>query len=198
LVPHLLAGLLVSVCLLAGWITSTPRSSAAIEVSTPAANRELLQLWSGMCRRLKTAELVALAKWNPRRPIHDPQREAAKLARLVEEGQQLGLSAAQVTHFFQAQMDAHKLLQADFHRIWLAGSPLPQTPPLDLARDIRPQLDQIDAELLAALARFSGVVNRDPAVAEEYRHWLLEQSATAPWPIAVCQLLVNSLSGKGH
>ena len=63
--------------------------------------------------------------------------------------------------FFAAQIEAAKLIQrADFRR-WEADPPLPDAPAPDLATDLRPRIDGLNRDLLAALSRAVPRLRRD-------------------------------------
>ena len=53
--------------------------------------------------------------------------------------------------FFAAQIDANKLVQYSLLAAWHRAGGAPKHPPVSLTQDIRPQLDQIEAALIAEL-----------------------------------------------
>jgi chorismate mutase len=96
---------------------------------------------------------VARRKWADKSPIEDPGREAALLRDVEERGSALGLDPSATRAFFGAQIEAAKLVQrADFRR-WEAEhrGPDPEAP--DLASVLRPRIDALNRDLLAALAQ---------------------------------------------
>jgi chorismate mutase len=136
-------GLCAGVWLLAG--CCAPR--AAEETTT------LERLANGMEARLKIANDVAWAKANSGAPVLDVERERALLAALVKQGEEAGLPKARVERFFSAQIAASREVQTELLAAWAAGTKArPVTPPLDLRTQIRPRLDALSAELIAALA----------------------------------------------
>ena len=136
-------GLCAGVWLLAG--CCAPR---ATEVTTP-----IHRLANGMEARLKIASDVAWSKANSGAPVLDVERERVLLATLVKQGEEAGLPKARVERFFSAQIAASREVQTELLAAWAAGTKArPVTPPLDLRTQIRPRLDALSAELIAALA----------------------------------------------
>lgn len=115
---------------------------------TPAETRTV----ELMAQRLEVARDVAWIKFQNNAPVQDRQREAELLASLVAQGTQAGIPAPQVAAFFTAQIRASRQVQSGLIFGWRRGRALPASPPWDLRRDIRPQLDRISAELLQELA----------------------------------------------
>jgi chorismate mutase len=113
---------------------------------------KLQPLVEASARRLALAEQVALAKWDSQAPVEDPSREAQVIMSSVKEGESRGLDGRFVSNFFRAQIDANKLVQycllADWHRAGRA----PAHAPINLANAVRPELDQLQTALIAALA----------------------------------------------
>ena len=108
-------------------------------------------------RRLVLAKEVALAKWDAQAPIEDLTREAQVITAAAKEGESKGLNRTFVSSFFAAQIEANKLVQywllADWHRA--GGAPKHQ--PVSLTKDIRPQLDQMEAALIAELVETADI-----------------------------------------
>ena len=102
-------------------------------------------------RRLVLAREVALAKWDTRLPVEDPAREAQVIMAAAKDGESKGLNPTFVSNFFAAQIDANKLIQYSLLAEWHRAGRAPKHPPLSLTEDIRPQLDQIEAALIAEL-----------------------------------------------
>lgn len=117
---------------------------------------DVAQLLSLQKTRLDVAAPVARSKWNSHAPIDDPAREQAILDDVAARAQQIGLDAPWARRFFQDQFDAGKLVQRDLHRQWTVVHRPPFADPPDLAREVRPVLDRLTPELLAALARLDG------------------------------------------
>jgi chorismate mutase len=105
-----------------------------------------------MGERLEVSRQIAWYKFREGLPVRDRKREGAALRTLVARGKAMGLPPFFVGRFFRAQMAASRMVQADLIAGWKAGLPLPAVPPPDLARDLRPRLDAIDADLLVQIA----------------------------------------------
>ena len=124
-----------------------PPPAPAVTVSQPVDR--LLGL---MRDRLAMMHDVARRKWADKSPIEDPAREAALLREVADRGVPLGLDPARTRAFFRAQIEAAKLVQrADFRR-WEADGRGPDGAAPDLARVLRPRIDALNRDLLAALA----------------------------------------------
>ncbi|MCI1004508.1 MULTISPECIES: gamma subclass chorismate mutase AroQ [unclassified Herbaspirillum] len=152
----LLAALLLTAC------ATTP---------PPASRSDVEQLLTLQKTRLDVATPVARSKWNSHAPIDDPVREAVILDDVAARAQKLGLDAAWTRRFFQDQFEAGKIVQRDLHRQWRVEQRPPFTNPPDLALQVRPVLDRLTPDLLAALARLNGhwcepAVQRDLAELE--------------------------------
>jgi len=132
-------------------------------------------------QRLLLAEPVARAKWNRQAPIEDLLREAQVIAAAVKQGSALGLPAALVTAVFRAQIDASKTVQRELYARWTAQHAGRFDDAPDLAADIRPRLDLLTTELLAALAANRAIVldaTRRDEVAQALR--TLDASTLSP------------------
>jgi chorismate mutase len=123
----------------------------------PAATRvapdKAIDCVLGLMRsRLIVMHDVARWKWARRSPIEDPVREAALLEEAAGRGVALGLDPAATRAFFAAQIEAAKLVQrADLAR-WQADGRDPDGEAPDLARVLRPRIDALNRDLLAAMA----------------------------------------------
>lgn len=142
--------------------------SAAPAAEGARANRELGALVELMGQRLELMHDVARFKWVGGSPIEDPVREQALLEDVARRGRDLGLDEAATRAFFTAQIEAAKIVQrADFER-WRGGlETAPATAP-DLKGVLRPRIDALNRDLLAALAKIRSQVERlgqrpDPA-----------------------------------
>jgi chorismate mutase len=140
--PILLLALVVPAC-------RPATDSAATDAVPDRAIDRLLGLMRG---RLLVMHDVAHWKWASKAPIEDPEREAALLRDVADRGSTMGLDPATTRAFFAAQIEAAKLVQrADFAR-WEADHRAPEGEPPDLARVLRPRIDALNRDLLAALA----------------------------------------------
>lgn len=130
------------------WLLAGCCAPGAKEATTP-----IQRLANGMEARLEIARDVAWSKANSGAPVLDVERERVLLAALVKQGEEAGLPKARVERFFSAQIAASREVQTELLAAWAAGTAArPVTPPLDLRTQIRPRLDALSAELIAALA----------------------------------------------
>lgn len=104
-----------------------------------------------MQQRLALAADVARSKWNSKASIEDLAREKEIIAALARQGAQLGLAVSWLEKFFQAQIDASKVVQRELHQRWHKAQLGPFVTAPDLSRDIRPRLDALTPRLLLAL-----------------------------------------------
>lgn len=101
--------------------------------------------------RIEIARRVAFAKWDSHRAVEDQRREAEVISAAVAQGLARGLDREFVTRFFQAQIDANKLVQHALLSEWRRLGSAPRHPQIDLPRTIRPELDTIQSRLLDEL-----------------------------------------------
>lgn len=132
----------------------------------PSAERATLpQL---MVQRLGWMDQVGQAKQARGLPVNDPQREAELLKAMTKLGTEAGVPATAVKAFFTGQMQAAKVRQEEWLRAHPPG-PGKKGPVPDLAKTIRPALDQIGRRMIVRLAEARGLSNREPVVAEARR-----------------------------
>ena len=125
------------------------------QAATPGPAPESLQpLLATMNERLNIADLVALTKWDSGKPIQDSAREAQVIADARKLAVARKLDPNDVAELVSAQMEANKLVQYGLIAQWHAAGKAPDTPRPDLARQIRPQLDELQNRLLQQYARF--------------------------------------------
>jgi chorismate mutase len=103
-------------------------------------------------RRLLIAQQVALAKWDSGAAVEDPPREAQVIAGAVRDGVSRGLDRTSVSNFFQAQIEANKVIQYSLLADWRRAGRAPAHAPIDLVATVRPELDHVQAALIAELA----------------------------------------------
>ncbi|MEV6910340.1 chorismate mutase [Amycolatopsis sp. NPDC051071] len=113
-------------------------------------------------RRVEIADKVAAAKFGTPSPIDDPVREQQILDSVAAKAPGLGLDADGVVRFFRDQIEANKIVQRGLYARWTAhpGSRPPERP--DLATEVRPVIDRLNAGLLAELAATSDARARPP------------------------------------
>ncbi|MGO0999420.1 gamma subclass chorismate mutase AroQ [Lysobacter sp. CA196] len=98
-------------------------------------------------QRLLLADTVAASKRHSGKPVEDAARESEQLERLGAQAAAHGLTQAQATAFFKAQMEANKLVQ---YRLLAEPAHRPSAA-VDLG-PVRERLDRLNVELLDALA----------------------------------------------
>ncbi len=137
--------------------------------SSPASRQvdELLRL---VRRRLELMDDVAWAKWAGSLPIDDPERERALLAWARQAATERGTDADAVEQFFVAQMVAAKQVQQAWFDQWSRQPPADSGRPPDLARDLRPRIDELNRRLLDAFAVSLRVLaDSEPGLLEDAR-----------------------------
>ena len=156
-IRHLLA--LALVLLLAGCQMPPP----APQSSTDTAKIDRLLVL--IDQRLDVAPMVAQAKWNSGAPISAPEREAQILQQVAAEAAAAGVDPAFAHDFFQTQFEASKEFQERQHAQWRSEGQPPFAPAPDLARDVRPLLDALTPQLIAALRDVQPFIANEDAVA---------------------------------
>ncbi|UOB14523.1 chorismate mutase [Streptomyces sp. HP-A2021] len=104
-----------------------------------------------LAQRLLLADKVAAAKYGTDTPIDDPEREARILDDVRARAAGLGLEPDAVAAVFRDQIEANKLVQRGLYARWDAHPAERPTERPDLAKEVRPALDRITTQLLAAL-----------------------------------------------
>ncbi len=116
------------------------------------------QLLTLIDERLAVAPMVAKAKWNSGGAINDPPREQLVLDAVTAQAE--GLDAAFVRRFFQAQFEASKALQLGLHAQWRQQGVRSFADAPDLGRDVRPVLDKLTPQLIAALGKIQPLLSQ--------------------------------------
>ena len=140
MVRNLLAGLVLTLTLVAGPVPAVAASTAATEVFEKIRER------LGLMR--------PVAAWKAKRnlPVEDIAREKIVLQSSVSKAEAAGISGPTVKVFFEEQIAAAKEIQSCWMARWARDtSETPQTVP-DLVNEIRPQLIQLGAEILKNVA----------------------------------------------
>ena len=119
-------------------------------IAQPAVN-QLQPLVETSARRLNLAREVAFAKWENGTAVEDPPREQHVIASAVSEGKAEGLDPAVVSRFFRAQIEANKVVQSSLLSTWHRAGKAPDHQTKDLTTTIRPQLDEIQKQLIEEL-----------------------------------------------
>jgi len=105
-------------------------------------------------KRLALSPDIAWYKHSKNLPVYDPERETAVLQTVMAAGQQQGLNPDTVRRFFAAEMEASRRIQWEWIEGWRKNRiAAPDRPALDLGSYVRPQIDEINARQIRALAR---------------------------------------------
>jgi chorismate mutase len=135
--------------------TAGPATAAAARHPAPvrhaAAAHDLTSVTELLAERLLLADKVAAAKYGTDTPIDDPGREAQILDDVRARAAVLGLDPDAVAAVFRDQIEANKLVQRGLYARWDANPGERPTERPDLAKEVRPALDRITTQLLAAL-----------------------------------------------
>ncbi|RAR64030.1 chorismate mutase [Paraburkholderia unamae] len=141
------------------FIRTSARCAAAMLFALPFTSAHadgddtaLTNLVALVSQRLALAEPVAHWKWQHHKPITDTPREDALLADVQKRAAAAGVDPAFARTFFRDQIDASTQVQKSLFDTWRT-SQAPSDPAPDLATATRPQLDQLTARLIGALAR---------------------------------------------
>jgi chorismate mutase len=118
-----------------------------------------------MNERLSIGDLVALTKWDSKKPIQDTAREAQVIANARKIAIDRKLDPDEVADLVAAQIEASKLVQYGLIAEWTAAGRAPDTPRPDLTKQIRPQLDELQTRLLQQYAAFAPY-RKDPNCAD--------------------------------
>jgi chorismate mutase len=116
-----------------------------------AATDPMGSLVETSAQRLQIAEKVALAKWYSGAQVEDASREAEVIQKAVNDGKSIGLDPIEVEEFFKAQIEANKLIQYSLFADWQRKGGAPGQASVDLVKEIRPQLDEIEKRLIQEL-----------------------------------------------
>lgn len=124
---------------------------AALLVGCAGPQGELASLAE---KRLALSPDIAWYKHSKDLPVYDPERETAVLQTVMAAGQQQGLNPDIVRRFFAAEMEASRRIQWEWIEGWRKNRiAAPERPALDLGSYVRPQIDEINARQIRALAR---------------------------------------------
>ena len=122
-----------------------------LKTSRSAAIDPIKSLVETSAQRLQIAEKVALAKWYSGARVEDATREAMVIQKAVQDAKSMGLETTQVEEFFKAQIEANKLIQYSLLADWQREGGAPGHDSVDLVKEIRPQLDEIESRLIQEL-----------------------------------------------
>lgn len=153
------AGILLSVTACGTGSPAPAPSSPPASVAT--GQNPLAPLVALSVSRIKTADAVSAAKFGTPSPIDDPAREQQVYTGVSAKAHDVQISPEEVTRFFRDQIEANKVVQRGLYQQWMTHPELrPGTKP-DLAKVVRPELDQLGDQIMdslkaTTLARHSG------------------------------------------
>jgi chorismate mutase len=116
-----------------------------------------------IAQRLALMPDVAKHKFNSGAAVEDLPREAQVLAQVTAAAEAAGLPRAFAQRFFQAQIDAARLLQQSRIDGWKAQGQGKFANVPDLSTEIRPMLDGLTPRLIAALQKAYPVLKSSAA-----------------------------------
>jgi chorismate mutase len=116
-----------------------------------AAGTALDTLLSLIGERLAIMPDVARHKYNSGAAVEDLPREAQVIEAVTAQAVEAGLDKDVAAKFFQAQIDASKMIQSERIAAWKAEGHAPFTGVPDLKTVIRQKLDALTPAMLAAL-----------------------------------------------
>ncbi len=144
--------------------------------------------------RLRVAPDVARAKWNSQSPVTDAAREEVVVQEFTSKASALNMDADLARRFIRGQIEASKMVQSSFIEHWQRVGQGKFDPAPDLAKDVRPVLDQLTPQMLAALQTIAPLRSRSgfaQLVAQQRKKWV----ANDAWPLALDAALAPVL---GH
>jgi chorismate mutase len=131
---------------------------------TPLAGMDPLMTLIGLMRqRLDLMVDVARSKWNSGSSVEDLARERSLADNVAELAPRYGLNPQIAGTFFRAQIEAAKLVESALIARWTLAHTGAFAEAADQLTAIRPKIDRLTAELLAALAAVAPVLKRDDA-----------------------------------
>lgn len=104
-----------------------------------------------MQKRLSLTHEVARTAWLQNKEIEDPIREQIVLKKICKTATAYGLKSSWAEKFFQAQIEAGKMIQAQDFAYWKDEGEVNLPKSLRYHQELRPYIDCIDKELIQAL-----------------------------------------------
>jgi chorismate mutase len=123
----------------------------------------LMALIGLMRRRLDLMVEVARSKWNTGSSVEDLGRERSLAENVAGLAPRYGLNPQLAATFFRAQIEAAKLVESALIARWTLDHTGAFAEAADQLTVIRPKIDRLTAELLAALAAVAPTLKRDDA-----------------------------------
>lgn len=106
-------------------------------------------------KRLVIMHEVARTKWNQNLPIEDKIREEQILADLAELARQYDLDEKWITNFFQAQIDASKVIQKNDFAFWQKEGVLKFKEVFSLKNELRSYIDHLNHEMMILFSKIN-------------------------------------------
>lgn len=125
---------------------------AAIPATASAPSSSLMPLTDLAAQRVQIADKVAAAKFGTTQPIDDPVREQQILNDVAAKAARLGLDPGTAVRFFRDQIEANKAVQRGLYARWTEHPEEQPTVRPDLATEVRPVIDRLNAGLLDQFA----------------------------------------------
>lgn len=142
--------------------------------------------------RLRVAPDVAKAKWNSQSPVTDAAREAVVVQDFTSKAAALQIDAGLAQGFILGQIEASKMVQSSLMAHWQKVGQAKFDPAPDLAKDVRPILDALTPQMLAALQALVPLRARAgfaQVLARERKKWARNE----PSPLALDAALASLL-----
>ena len=117
----------------------------------PRDNNVFVPLARSMADRLKTAEQVALSKWDTGKAVYDGPREAQVISNVADMAPKEGVTVEDATRIFSDQMEANKAVQYAQLNNWRHQGQTPVVPRQSLSGIIRPELDRLQIAIMQNL-----------------------------------------------
>lgn len=126
--------------------------SAPVRSAPLFDDRQLVaNVWHLAGERLDLMPAVAAAKWRVHAPLIDPPREALVIRTAGDRAQAVGLAREPVENLLALQISAARRIQEGLTAHWRKSGFDYRGPMLALAEDIRPKLDRLTLDMVAAL-----------------------------------------------
>ncbi len=139
---------------------------------------DVARVYAAIDARLSLMPEVAAWKWTHRRPVFDEERERAVVANAAARAPYFGLTPESVQRVFETQIKIARAVQTALFETWRnEGFPTDRAI-RDLETDLRPLLDTIGSEQLAALYWARAELSR-VAVTEEISRSLRHMASFA-------------------
>jgi chorismate mutase len=123
----------------------------------------LMNLIGLMRQRLELMVEVARSKWNTGSSVEDLAREQSLADDVAALAPRYGLNPQLAAAFFRAQIEAAKLVESALIARWTLAHAGAFADAADARAVLRPKIDRLTAELLAALAAVAPALKRDDA-----------------------------------